>query len=236
MAILVVEDDDDVLDLLCFALRRAGHDVLPARDGMTALSVFRTRKPRLVLLDVHLPRMDGWEVARQIRAESNTPIIMLTAAGTDDDVVKGFKLGADDYVTKPFSFRQLTARVEAVLNRAQHSVHEPRAGFRKLNAGDLVLDPQFHSVQRDGVEIRLTALEFKLLYELVLHEGQVLPHQVLIDRVWGYDGVDDAALIKGHIRNLRRKLNDDATQPRYIHTVSGVGYTFRRQASRSGVA
>src|SRR5579875_3061076 len=224
MAILVVEDDDDVLDLLCFALRRAGHDVLPARDGMTALSVFRTRKPRLVLLDVHLPRMDGWEVARQIRAESNTPIIMLTAAGADDDV------------TKPFSCRQLTARVEAVLNRAQHSVHEPRAGFRKLNAGDLVLDPQFHSVQRDGVEIRLTALEFKLLYELVLHEGQVLPHQVLIDRVWGYDGVDDAALIKGHIRNLRRKLNDDATQPRYIHTVSGVGYTFRRQASRSGVA
>jgi DNA-binding response OmpR family regulator len=230
MAILVVEDDDDILDLLCFALRRAGHDVLPARDGLNAISTFRTRNPKLVLLDVHLPRMDGWEVARQIRSESNTPIIMLTGAGSDEDVVKGFKIGADDYVTKPFSYKQLTARIEAVLSRAQQTVNEPRSGFRRITAGDLVLDPQFHSVEREGPAVRLTALEFKLLYELVLHEGQVLPHQVLIDRVWGYDGVDDAALIKGHIRNLRRKLSDDATDPRYIHTISGVGYTFRRQA------
>jgi DNA-binding response OmpR family regulator len=230
MAILVVEDDDDILDLLCFALRRAGHDVLPTRDGLNALSTFRTRHPKLVLLDVHLPRMDGWEVARQIRAESSTPIIMLTGANSDEDVVKGFKLGADDYVTKPFSYKQLTARIEAVLSRAKESPNEPRSGFRRITAGDLVLDPQFHSVEREGADVRLTALEFKLLYELVLHEGQVLPHQVLIDRVWGYDGVDDAALIKGHIRNLRRKLRDDAAEPRYIHTISGVGYTFRRQA------
>lgn len=231
MAIMVVEDDDDVLDLLCFALRRAGHDVLPARDGANALTTFRTRKPKLVLLDVHLPTMDGWEVAKQIRAESNTPIIMLTGAASDDDVVKGFKIGADDYVTKPFSYKQLTARIEAVLNRTQQLAPEPRSGFRKIAAGDLILDPQFHSVQRDGGEIRLTALEFKLLYELVLHEGQVLPHHMLIDRVWGYDGVDDAALIKGHIRNLRRKLRDDAIEPRYIHTISGVGYTFHRSGA-----
>jgi len=230
MALLVVEDDVDLLDILCFALRRAGHDVIPARDGAAALQIWKDKDPQLVLLDIDLPNVNGWEVCKSIRSESSTPIIMLTGASADADAVKGLELGADDYVTKPFSPRQLIARVEAVLRRSKESRDEPRKGWQVITAGDLRLDPQWRTVIRGNDPIRLTRTEFKLLYELVIHEGQVLPHQTLTDRVWGYEGVDDASLLKGHIRNIRRKLEVDPANPDYIQTVSGIGYTFRRRS------
>ena len=227
MAILVVEDDSDLLDILCFTLRREGHDVIAAHDGAQALQLWETKHPQLVLLDIDLPKVSGWDVCKQIRKESTTPVIMLTAASNDPDIVKGLELGADDYITKPFSPRQLVSRIRAVLRRVKETVDQPRQGWQVMIAGDLKLDPQWRTVHHGDEAIRLTPMEFKLLYELVLHEGQVLPHQVLTDRVWGYEGVDDASLLKGHIRNLRRKLESDSSDPTYIHTVAGIGYTFR---------
>jgi DNA-binding response OmpR family regulator len=229
MSVLIVEDDSDLLDILCFAVRRGGYDVVAAHDGAAALQLWKTKNPELVLLDVDLPKMSGWEVCKAIRSESSTPVIMLTASSNDADVVKGLELGADDYVTKPFSPRQLMARIQTVLRRAKDAVDEPRKGWKAITAGALRLDPQWRTVEHDGRTTRLTATEFKILYELVVHQGQVLTHQLLTDRVWGYEGVDDAGLLKGHIRNLRRKLETDPSNPTYIQTVAGIGYTFKRQ-------
>jgi DNA-binding response OmpR family regulator len=229
MAILTVEDDADLLDILSYTLRRDGHDVIAASDGATALQLWKIRNPQLILLDVDLPKLDGWQICEQIRAESSTPIIMLTGLSSTNDVIRGLELGADDYVTKPFSPKELTSRIRAVLRRSKESREEPRSGWQVTNAGDLRLDPQWRAVSRGDTAIKLTPMEFKLLYELVLHEGQVLPHQILTDRVWGYEGVDDSSLLKGHIRNLRRKIEPNASAPIYIHTVAGIGYTFKRR-------
>jgi DNA-binding response OmpR family regulator len=228
MSILIIEDDADMLDILCFTVRRSGHEVIAAHNGAVGLDLWRSKNPELVLLDVGLPKLSGWDVCKAIRSESRTPVIMLTAADEDEDVVRGLELGADDYVTKPFSPKELMARIRAVLRRAQESAEEPRKGWQAITVGDLKLDPQWRTINRAGREVRLTATEFKILYELVVHEGQVLTHQILTDRVWGYEGVDDAGLLKGHIRNLRRKIEVDSSKPAYIQTVSGVGYTFRR--------
>jgi DNA-binding response OmpR family regulator len=229
MPILVVEDDVDLLDILAFSLRRAGHEVMTVHDGEGGLRKFRSERPRLVLLDINLPRMSGWDVCRTIRSESNTPIIVLSGADDDEDIVRGLLLGADDYVTKPFSPKQLLARVESVLRRANDSNGRMLVGWETISAGDIVIEPQRRTVRRNEQEVNLTPIEFKLLYELVLHEGQVLPHKSLTDRIWGYDGIDDALLLKGHVRNLRKKLDDDFASPVYIHTVAGVGYSFRRR-------
>lgn len=229
MPILVVEDDIDLLDILAFSLRRGGHEVLTVHDGESALRAFRSHRPNLVLLDVHLPRVSGWDVCRTIRGESNTPIIMLSAADDDEDIVRGLTLGADDYVTKPFSPKQLLARVQAVLRRANDSNGRMLVGWETISAGDIMIEPQRRTVRRNEQEVYLTPIEFKLLYELVLHEGQVLPHKALTDRIWGYEGIDDALLLKGHVRNLRKKLDDDFARPVYIHTVAGIGYSFRRR-------
>lgn len=228
MAVLVVEDDPDLLDVACFVLRRAGHDTIMAHDGAEALSLWRMKKPDLVLLDIDLPKVDGWEVCRQIRKESATPVIMLTAADRDEDVVRALESGADDYMTKPFSPRQLIARVGAVLRRSTSAAAQPHMGGQAITAGDLTLDPQWRSVKRGGQPLHLTPMELKLLHVLVLHEGQVLTYQMLTDRVWGYQAVDDSSLLKGHIHNLRRKLEEDPANPVCILTVAGIGYTFRR--------
>ena len=231
MAILIIEDDDDLLDVLSYALRRRGYDVLAAHDGPSGLRLWESKDPELVLLDAGLPQVSGWEICRRIRAEASTPIIMLSGATTEVDVVRGLDLGADDYIGKPVSPRVLVARVQAVLRRAKEATDQPRKGMQCLSAGDLTLDPQWRQVRRGNESIHLTAIEFKLLYELVLHEGQVLTHQLLGDRVWGYDAIDESSLIKGHIRNLRRKLETDTATPAYVQTVAGVGYTFCRQAA-----
>lgn len=231
MSILVVQQDADVLDILCFALRRQGHDVIAAHDGAAALQLWQSKEPRLALLDADLPKISGWDVCKRIRSESDTAVILLTDSPSDTAIVRGFEMGADDAVAKPFSPGVLLARVRAVLRRAKESEDQPRKGWQTITAGDLRLDPQWRTVHRHDAPIRLTPIEFKLLYELVLHEGQVLTHQILTDRVWGYEGVDDASLLKGHIRNLRRKLEADSSDPVYLHTVAGIGYTFRRRAA-----
>ena len=234
MSILVVEDDVDLLDILCFTVRRAGHEVTAARDGAIGLHLFRSKEPQLVLLDVNLPKLNGRDVCTAIRAEARTPIIMLTALNSEDDVVRGLDPGVDDYITRPFGPRSLLAKIEAVLRRTRDAAETPRRGWQALAVGGLQLDPQWRTVRRAGCEVPLTPTEFKPFFELALHEGQVLPHRTLSHfdrRVWGYEGVDDSSLLKCHVRNIRRKLKDDAAAPTYLHTVPGVGYSFRRTAA-----
>jgi len=227
MTILLVEDDMDLLDLFSFMFRREGYDTIAAHDGESGLQLWKAKNPRLVLLDVNLPRLSGLEVCKRIRADSGTPIIMVSAAAAESDVLAGLDIGADDYIAKPFSPRQLMARVRAVLRRGEDADEAPSAGGMRVSTGGLVLDPQWRTVDVDGRSVRLTAIECKLLQQLILHEGQVLTHQRLTDRVWGYDAVEDASMLKGHIRNLRRKIEADPAQPVYIQTVTGVGYTFK---------
>ena len=231
MAILVVDDDQDLLDVLCFTLRRGGYEVLRARDGGAALQLARSKSLELILLDIELPGLSGWEVCKKVREESNTPIIIVTAAHREEEVVRGLELGADDYITKPFGPHELLARIRAVGRRTDTRAVKPQGGPQAVSAGDLALDPQMRLVTIGGREIRLTPTEFKLLHELVLHEGQVLTYRLLSDRVWGYDDLEDSAMLRGHIRNLRSKLGDDSAAPTYVHTVSGIGYTFRRRTA-----
>jgi DNA-binding response OmpR family regulator len=227
MELLVVEPDGDLLDLILFMLRRAGYEALAARDGAAALRLWKAKHPELILLETELAQISGLQVCEEVRKVDDVPLIFLSESNTDADIVRGLGKGADDYVTKPFSPRQLLARIEAVLRRASAREYRRRSLTQTLCAGDLVLDPQWHCVRRGEQEIHLTSTEFKLLHELVLHEGQVLPHQLLADRVWGYDDIEDSGPLKGHIRNLRRKLELDGDHP-YIQTVVGVGYTFIR--------
>jgi DNA-binding response OmpR family regulator len=228
MSVLVIDDDGDMLDLLGYMLRREGYDMVPARDGAVGLRTWETLDPELILLKLELPSIDGLELCRRIRSSSNTPIIILSTSSDEDTIVRGLDIGADDYVTKPFSPRQLLARVRAVLRRSRENIDGSRKGRETLRAGGLTLDPQFRTVERDGDAVALTPTEFKLLYELVLHEGQVLTNQVLTDRVWGYAEVDDTSIVKGQIYNLRHKIERNPSKPRYIHTIPGSGYTFRQ--------
>lgn len=225
MSILIVEDDRDLTDVLAYLLRREGHEVHIAYDGATALSVWQDSDPQLILLDVDLPRLNGWEVCTQVREGAKTSIIMLTGSNGDDDIVRGLELGADDYVTKPFSPRQLLARIRAVMRRGSSGRAEMPE--QVLRVADLTLDATRRRVRRGDAEVSLTKLEFRLLHDLALHAGQMLTYRHIIDRVWGYDGQNDASLIKGHIRNLRRKLGPAPDGQQYIETVHGTGYIFR---------
>jgi len=225
MAILLVEDDQDLTDVLAYLLRREGHEVHIAYDGATAVKMWRETDPQLILLDIDLPRMNGWEVCERVREGSGTPIVMLTGADGDESIVKGLELGADDYLTKPFSPKQLLARVRAVLRRT--GSNGAQAPDQLLSVSDLTLDAKWRRVRRREEEISLTKLEFQLLHELALHAGQVLTYRYITDRVWGYQGHDDAGLIKGHIRNLRSKLGGAPDGGLYIETVHGTGYIFR---------
>ncbi len=221
MKILVVDDDEQLSSIIRFTLKREGFVVLTAPDGQAALEAWRQEAPDLILLDVNLPRLNGHQVLRRIRAESQTPVIMLTVRAEDEDVVQGLDLGADDYVAKPFSPKTLVARIRAVLRRA--SV-EPA---REVKSGELSLDPERQQVQR-GQEpaIRLTPLEFRLLQHLMLNRGQVLTADVLIEHVWGYEDTGDRVLLKQLIRRLRRKIEPDPANPRYIETIPNIGYSF----------
>ena len=221
MPILVVEDEPDLSDLLRYILRRAGHDVIVAFDGDAALRMWREQNPELILLDIGLPRKDGWEVCRAIRNESPTPIVILTGSDGDEDIVRGLDLGADDYLVKPFSPKQLQARVRAVLRRA--ATRESVDANSAISAGDLTIDGLWRTVVCDSHEIRLTRLEHRILYDLALHLGQVVPHDVLIQRVWGYPGEANSSIIKGHIRNIRSKLSDMGSVTT-IRVIPGVGY------------
>ena len=236
MSILLVDADAEMLDILAYLLRRDGFDVLSAHDGVEALQAWQTRDPQLVLSDSDLPNLSGSELCKRIRSESATPFIFLSAAGGEEAIVRGLDSGADDYITKPFSPGQLLARVRAVLRRSQGRTDVTSKGRETLRVGDLTVDPQFRTVERDGNAVALTPTEFKLLYELLLHEGQVLTHKVLTDRVWGYADVDDTNIVKGQIYNLRRKLERDPANPVYIHTIAGSGYVFRRSSGTTATA
>jgi two-component system alkaline phosphatase synthesis response regulator PhoP len=220
--ILVVDDEPKIVKQARDYLERGGFRVVDARDGKTALVRARGERPDLVVLDLNLPEMDGLDVCRALRRESDVPIIMLTARVEETDRLIGLELGADDYITKPFSPRELVARVRAVLRRVQGGVHQPGL----IRAGELEIDLQGHRVVRGGESVHLTRTEFDLLATLAQHPGQAFTREQLVNRLHGvvYDGFDRS--VDAHIKNLRRKLEDDLSEPVYILTVYGVGYKF----------
>lgn len=220
--ILVVEDDPSILELIKYHLEREGMQVLTAPDGRRGLELFNAHRPDLLLLDLMLPVLDGFEVCRRVRQASDVPIIMLTAKGQEADRIKGFELGADDYVTKPFSPKELVARIRAVLRRS--NVLE---GPATLRAGKLFIDRKRHRVLIGDREIELTPKEFDLLALLMTRRGQPVDRDTLLEQVWGYEFAGGTRTLDVHIRRLRQKLGDDPQQSKYIETVHGIGYRFK---------
>jgi len=217
--ILVVDDEEKLVRIVKAYLEREGYTVVAAYDGKAALALARTEAPDLVLLDLMLPQVSGWDVCRTLRAESNVPIIMLTARDEDTDKVVGLELGADDYITKPFNPRELVARVRAVLRRAESPPEKRRIAF-----GDLTVDLDKHEVRHAGRLVELTPTEFELLRVLAEAPGRVYSRMQLLDKVQGYAYEGYERTIDSHIKNLRKKLEPDPDKPRYIVTVRGVGY------------
>jgi len=222
MKVLVVDDDADLLDLTSYALRREGFTVIPASDGQQAVERWQREAPDLVVLDANMPKLSGYEVCERIRKTSATPVVMLTARGDEGDVLHGLELGADDYVTKPFSAKQLVARIKAVLRRCQTDPY--RQPVSQLTAGALTLDLQSHEALKDGASMQLTPLEFRILYMLAMNEGRVIPYVRIVEYVWGYDG-GDSSLLKTHVSHIRSKLGIGADAPGGIKAVPGVGYS-----------
>jgi two-component system response regulator ResD len=221
--ILVVEDEAIVAEVVERFLRREGYETMVVGDGRQALNALGNFIPDLIVLDLMLPEVDGLEVCRQVRSRGETPIIMLTARGEETDKVLGLGLGADDYVTKPFSPRELAARVQAVLRRAKAL---PANDAETLRFGALRLSGRTRVVDREGVDLRLTAREFDLLIFLARHAGQVFSREQLMDAVWDYDFAGDSGTVTVHMRRLREKIEEDPSRPRYLKTVWGVGYKF----------
>jgi len=220
--ILIVDDEPQIVRLVRAYLEEAGFRVVTSTDGQQALFVARSEKPDLVILDLMMPEMDGWEFIRRYRQERDTPIIVLTARVDETDQVVGLELGADAYVTKPFSPRALVARVRAVLRRARLG---PRPAS-VLRAGDLVLDRDAHSVRLDGDPVDLTPTEFDLLAVLMSEPGRAFPREILLERVLGPTADVMDRTIDAHVKNLRQKIEPDLADPAYILTVRGVGYAF----------
>ena len=225
MKVLIVEDDVDLLDLTTYALRREGYSVVSAIDGQQALQRWEAENPDIVLLDGNLPKLNGFEVCRRIRQEAQTPIIMLTARDEEEDVLRGLQLGPADYVTKPFSAKQLSARMKAVLRRCQPDPYKQVVS--EVRVGDLALDLQSHEATKGGCPVQLTPLEFRILYMLAMNEGRVIPYSRLVEYAWGYDG-GDSSLLKTHICHIRQKLGLEPGKPGSIRAVPGVGYSLAR--------
>ena len=220
--VLVVDDESIVRDVVVKYLRREGYRTLEAGDGDTARELVERERPDLVVLDLMLPGTDGLAVCQWIRKRSSLPVIMLTARGEEADRIVGLEIGADDYVTKPFSPRELAARVKTVLRRAQPESTD--AG--PLRFGELELDPGTREVRKRGELVRLTAKEFDLLWFLASHTRKVFSRDQLMSRVWGYEAALDTGTVTVHVRRLREKIEDDASRPRRLETVWGVGYRF----------
>jgi len=221
--VLVVEDEESFSDALTYMLRKEGYEVAVASNGNEALSEFDRSGADLVLLDLMLPGVPGTEVCRQLRQRSNVPVIMLTAKDSEVDKVVGLELGADDYVTKPYSSRELVARVRAVLRRGAETAELVTA---VLEAGPVRMDVERHVVSVNGDTIRLPLKEFELLELLLRNAGRVLTRGQLIDRVWGADYVGDTKTLDVHVKRLRSKLEPDPAEPKYLLTVRGLGYKF----------
>ncbi|GAB4255665.1 MAG: response regulator transcription factor [Thermoleophilia bacterium] len=224
--ILVVDDDENVRRLVAAYLEREGYEVATAADGQSALREAERLSPDLLVLDLMLPGMGGLQVAKRLSARRKVPILMLTARGEEDDQLRGFEAGADDYLTKPFSPKVLVARVAAILRRAGLGESDSEEPIRR---GDLLVDPLRREVRVGGTEIELTTIEFDLLQVLAQHPGWVYSREQLMQQVWGYDYLGDSRVVDVHIANLRKKIGDDPTNPSYIRTVRGVGYKFQVQ-------
>jgi DNA-binding response OmpR family regulator len=221
--ILIVDDEAIVREVVSDYLKRDGFQVVTAADGVEALERFAGARPDLVLLDLMLPEIDGVEVCRRIRSESNVPIIMVTAKSEETDTIIGLGVGADDYLSKPFSSRELVARVRAVLRRA---AAPPQMAGDPLRFGQLTIRPDRRRVELAGRAIDLTAREFDLLEFMARHPGQVFSRDELLDKVWDWAYASDGGTVTVHIRRLRQKIEPEADRPRYIKTVWGVGYKF----------
>jgi DNA-binding response OmpR family regulator len=220
--VLVVDDEPIVREVVVRYLQREGYETLEAADGLEARTLVEQRAPSLVVLDVMLPGIDGLELCRWIRSHSDLPVIMLTARGEEADRIVGLDLGADDYVAKPFSPRELTARVRTVLRRTR----QPSSGRERIEAGDLVVDADAREVTKNGEPLRLTLKEFELLWFLASNERKVFSRDQLMTRVWGYSAALDTGTVTVHVRRLREKIEDDPSRPRHLETVWGAGYRF----------
>ncbi|MGX7104956.1 response regulator YycF [Globicatella sanguinis] len=224
--VLVVDDEKTISDIIVFNLEKEGFEIKVAHDGEEALQKFHDETPDLIVLDLMLPKIDGLEVCREIRKESSVPIIMLTAKDSEIDKVLGLELGADDYVTKPFSNRELVARVKANLRR--HSAREQSdnaaGNANEIVVGDLIVHQDAYIISKRGEEIELTHREFELLHYLAKHIGQVMTREHLLETVWGYDYFGDVRTVDVTIRRLREKIEDAPSHPVYIVTRRGVGY------------
>lgn len=227
--ILVVDDEKPISDIIKFNMAKEGYEVLTAFDGKEALAVFEAENPDILILDLMLPEIDGLEVARTIRKTSNVPIIVLSAKDTEFDKVIGLEIGADDYVTKPFSNRELQARVKALLRRTELMVESQTESISdsEIVIGDLKIIPDAFLAQKKGKELELTHREFELLYHLATHVGQVMTREHLLETVWGYDYFGDVRTVDVTIRRLREKIEDIPSRPEYILTRRGVGYYMR---------
>ncbi len=229
--ILLVEDEATLAEALRYNFEREGHTVIVASDGVQGLERARKDQPDLVVLDIMLPRLDGFSVCRILRQESDTPIIMLTARQDEVDRIAGLELGADDYVGKPFSLGELLARVRAILRRTDR---QPAGSREVLDAGALRVDTGSRRAWREGAEITLSQKEFDLLTCLIRNRGLALSRDVLLERVWGYDFLGDSRTVDVHIRWLREKVEQDPGRPVYIQTVRGVGYRFEVPPAAAG--
>jgi DNA-binding response OmpR family regulator len=226
--ILVVDDEPSVTDLLAYNLRIASYEVLVAADGRTALNLARQSSPDLILLDLMLPEIDGLDLCRELRKTSPVPIIMITARGEEIDRVVGLEMGADDYVVKPFSVRELLARIKAVLRRAQPSESDTEPAHVLRGPGDLQMDSERRTATIGGQPIELTRLEFDLLYLLLRESGRVLTRESLLQQAWGYDYVGDTRAVDSAIKRLRARLRAVAPQADAIEAVRGIGYKLNR--------
>ncbi|MFC5559724.1 response regulator YycF [Ureibacillus thermophilus] len=227
--ILVVDDEKPIADILQFNLVKEGYKVICAYDGEEALKMVEEQQPDLMLLDIMLPKKDGMEVCREVRKKYDFPIIMLTAKGSEIDKVLGLEMGADDYVTKPFSTRELIARVKANIRRlkASNQTEEAKEESNNITVGSLIIQPDAYIVQKRGETIELTHREFELLHYLAKHIGQVMTREHLLQTVWGYDYFGDVRTVDVTIRRLREKIEDNPSHPTWIVTRRGVGYYLR---------
>lgn len=224
--ILIVDDEEHIVELLKFNLLNAGYEVITANNGIDALKIAKNENPSLLLLDLMLPGIDGFEVCKEIKRDKNmqkTSIIMLTAKGEELDKILGLELGADDYITKPFSVRELLARAKAVLRRTNTFDIEDEEVYDSKN---LKINFERHEVCVDGKKIDLTLKEFELLQILVKNKGKILKREVLLDKIWGYEYIGETRTVDVHIRYLRKKIEQDDKNPKFIETIRGVGYRF----------
>lgn len=230
--ILIVDDEKNIVEILKFNLKKEGFTTIEAYDGEQALELALNEKPDLILLDVMLPKMDGFTVCRKLRQQITTPILMLTAKEEEVDKVLGLELGADDYITKPFSQRELMARVKANIRRTSMEENDASKG-NVLKCGGLVIDIDRYDVKRDEMTIELTLREFELVKFLAMHPGQIFSRENLLEKVWGYEYYGDVRTVDVTIRRVREKLEKDPTVCEYIMTKRGVGYYFNKQEKQA---